>query len=157
MRKKRITGREKLARAISQAKPGDPGYGYVEACTFLARWVIGLSIHTRKTLEGRDPRCSTPGTAEYFACERTVNECATTELDAKSQEIGEIGSVVVQATIFFERAMKAKLKDNDRLDVPSLIYDGALNRLGAIGTDKTEVALSQAAFDLLSVPYAGSA
>lgn len=157
MRKKRLTGAEKLARAISRAKPGDPGYPYVEACTFLARWVIGLSIHTRRTLEGQDPRCSTPGTAEYRACERTVNECATTELDNKSQEIGSIGSVVVHATIFFERAMRSRLRPDARLDVPSLVYDGALNRLEAIGEDATEVELSEKTFSLLSTPCAGTA
>lgn len=157
MRKKRLTGAEKLARAIARARPGDPGYACVEACTFLARWVIGLSIHTRKTLEGRDPRCSTPGTAEYSACERTVNECATTELDQKAQEIGGIGTVVIQTTIFFERAMRSKLKPDARLDVPALIYDGAINRLDAIGEIDHEVELSQQTFKLLSVPYAGSA
>lgn len=158
MRKKRLTGREKLAHAISSASPGDPGYGYVEACTFLARWVIGLSIHTRKALEGRDVKCSTPGTPEYFACQRTVDQCATSELTEKSQEIGSIGAVVVQAQIFYnQKKIGPEIKGDRMLNVPALIYDGALNRLSALGEDKDEVALSRQVFDLLSTPYAGSA
>lgn len=156
MRKKR-SGRNRLARAIDLAQEGDPGFGYVEACAFLARWVIGLSLHTRHTLEARDHRCTRPGTPEHEACQRTVSECASLELSEKSQEIGRIGSVVIQTTVFWECALGKKLRTGEKLDVPGLIYDGALHTLSEIGDDPEEVEISQQMFGLLSVPHAGTA
>jgi hypothetical protein len=144
----------KLRRAIKRAVPGQPGYIYIEACTFLAKWIVGITLHTRNTLESKDHRCRVPGTPEHDACVKTVNDCATTELCDKSLEIGSIGSVVLQTRMFWDAALRG---GSGELDVPGLIYDGALIKLDEIGADPNEVEASKDLFNLLVMPVAGSA
>lgn len=156
-REHRLSTKMRLAYALTHCTETDPGYGFRYTCVFLARWIIGLSIHTRNAIESQDSRCQLPGTMEYIAAQKTISETATTELLDRANELGQIGVVVVQARLFWEHVVWEGKPKVDAVDVPRLIYDGALLQLVNLGDKPEEVEAAKAQFRLLNSPVSGHA
>lgn len=156
-REQKLSTKMRLAYALTNCRETDPGYGFRDTCVFLARWIIGLSIHTRNVIETQDSRCQLPGTVEYIAAQKTISETATNELLDRAQELGRIGVVVVQARLFWEYCVWEGKPKVEPVDVPRLIYDGALMQLVHIGDNPVEVEAAKAQFRLLNAPVAGNA
>lgn len=147
-----------LMGAFSLVRPGDPGRAYLDACDFLACWLIGNGLSIKSQIQQTDARARNEDTPEYEAMALTVSDETSKELHEKTLELSRLEEIKKDASMFWE----AFLKDEepmvgDVIDVPRLVQDGTIVKMIMIGQNPDEVERAKEVFRIVSRPVMGSA
>jgi hypothetical protein len=143
--------RRSLSEAFAKFSPGSPGGKYVEACEFLASWLVGLGLHVSRACQARETQPIVEGTHAYEVMRDLVADEVSEGLVDHGHDLALREPVRTDASLFWETFLKdGDLEEGEEIDVYQMLQDGALLKMLAIRQCPAAVERAREIFEIVS-------